>query len=50
VEPREAIKRAFDAEFGAHGTYAMVLPEDALRRASGSFEQNGWDVQYHFGS
>jgi hypothetical protein len=45
----EAIKRAFDAEF-VSGTQGTALPESALQTASGSFEENGWDVQYRFGT
>lgn len=46
----EAIKRVFDAEFGSSGMYRMSLPADALRRPSGGFEENGWGVQYQFGT
>jgi hypothetical protein len=45
----EAIKRVFDAEFGSHALYGMVLPDDAVERRSGAFEQNGWEVQYKLG-
>ena len=48
----EAFKQAFDAYFGSSktfGMYTMTLPEEALGRDAGGFEEKGWEVAYRFG-